>query len=68
MILQEISSKEERQPEMSLQTVSGLVVRGRSRMLQRGCSKYKIQDEVTSLPICFVITFLSFHASHSFLL
>jgi hypothetical protein len=63
VILQEISSKEEKQPEMTLQTLGGLVVGEQGRRLKQGRSQYKTQDNIkrsNELPVCFVIKCFSF--------
>jgi len=64
MILQEISSKEEKQPEITLQTLGGLVLRERGRRPKQGCSQKKIQNNIKrseELPVCFVIKCSPFH-------
>jgi hypothetical protein len=58
VILQEISSKEKKPPEMTLQTLGGLVVRERGKRPKQRRSQYKIQDNIkrsNELPVCFVM-------------
>jgi hypothetical protein len=69
--LRKISSKEEKQPEMSLPAFGGLVIRERGRRLKRGSSKYKIEGSIkrtNMLPGSFVIKFLADSKSALFFL